>query len=223
MIAQNTILDLVGSVPMGIIVVQRNRQVISLNRRAREITERADSLVIRNNALSGVESGQTSKLERLIAGAINGGNGSPNSMTIFRDSSNWPIWVLVVPLESHCAAVLISDPERRCPPSNQVLSALFGLTPTESRLASLLAQGASLLEAASELDITPQSARAYLKVIFQKTGANRQNHLTYLLLSSPAPISVCGMEAQFTEAWKTAPAWNKNGKKGNKSVSRAMW
>src|SRR5437868_8201383 len=128
------------------IVVQRNRHVSSLNRRAREITERADSLVIQNNVLSGVESGQTSKLERLIAGAINGGSRSPNSMAIFRDSSNWPIWVLVVPLESHCAAVLISDPERRCSPSNQVLSDLFGLTPTESRLASLLAQGASLAE-----------------------------------------------------------------------------
>ena len=45
--------------------------------------------------------------------------------------------------------------------------------------------------------ITAETARSHLKVIFEKTGTNRQNHLMYLLLSSPAPIALAGMEACF--------------------------
>jgi DNA-binding CsgD family transcriptional regulator len=219
MVAQNTILDLVGSLPMGVILVTDNRQVISLNRRAREVTEKADSLQIRNNVLSGMLSSQTCRLERLIADAIRGESGAPNSMALFRNTSDWPLWVMVVPVESHCAAVLISDPERKCLPNSQVLSGLFGLTPTECRLASLLMRGESLLEAARELNITPYTARAHLKVIFQKTGTNRQNHLMYLLLSSPAPISLDGLEVDLHEGLKSPAALHKNGNKRNKSAS----
>jgi DNA-binding CsgD family transcriptional regulator len=218
MAVHNTILDLIGSHPIGVILVAGNRQVISLNRRAREITERADALVIRNNLLSGILSSQTGKLEKLIAGAINGGSGASSAMAVFRASSDWPLWVMVIPVESHCAAVLISDPEWRCLPNAQVLMSLFGLTPTECRLASLLMQGVSLIEAARELNMTPHSARTHLKVIFQKTGTNRQSHLVYLLLSSPAAISLGGVEAQLPQL-KSAPALQKNGNKGNKVAS----
>ena len=200
MVPQNTILDLVGSVPIGVILVSRNRQVISLNRRAREITDRADSLLIRDNLLVGVLSNHTDKLGKMLAGAMHGGCGAPNAMAIFRNCSNWPLWVLVAPVESHCVAVLISDPEWKCLPNYEVLNSLFGLTAAECRLASLLMQGVSVAEAARKLHITARTARTHLKVIFQKTGANRQNHLMYLLLSSPAPISLGGMEARFRDA-----------------------
>jgi DNA-binding CsgD family transcriptional regulator len=219
MLEQNTILDLVGSVPIGVILVARDRQVISLNRRAREMVERADSLVIRNNLLAGILSSQTSKLEKLIVAAINGSGAEPNALALFRDGSDWPLWVLVVPLESHCAAVLISDPTQTCAPNNQVLSSLFGFTSAECRLASLLMQGLSVVEAARELGITAQTARSHLKVIFEKTGTNRQNHLMYLLLSSPAPIALAGMEAQVSKVLKSQPALHKNGNK-RKQIAR---
>src|SRR5207302_7020418 len=114
------------------ILVASNREVISLNRRAREITERRDALLIQNNLLSGLLSTQTSKLEQLIARAISGVSSArePNTMTLVRESSDWPLSVLVVPFESRGAAVLISDPELKCLPNQQVLSSLFRLTPT---------------------------------------------------------------------------------------------
>jgi len=99
---QNTILDLVGSVPIGVILVGANRQVISLNRRARQITEAGEALVIRDNLLASVASEQTGKLGRLIAEALRGGKTEASAMAIFRESSNLPIWVRVAPLESHC-------------------------------------------------------------------------------------------------------------------------
>ena len=54
---------------------------------------------------------------------------------------------------------------------------LYGLTPSQSHLAELLASGSSLKEAARRLGIAEGSARQYLKIIFRKTGTNRQADL----------------------------------------------
>ena len=44
----------------------------------------------------------------------------------------------------------------------------YGCTPTEARLAQLLALGTDLQQAARAMAITDGSARAYLKIVFQK-------------------------------------------------------
>jgi DNA-binding CsgD family transcriptional regulator len=218
MVAQNTLLDLAGSLPLGVILVSGNRRVISLNQRAREITAKADSLTIRNNELSAALNGQTRKLGKLIANALRGETGGPNAMALFRDHSRWPLWLLVLPVESRCAAVVVSDPAWKPFPDGRVLADLFRLTPAECRLAALLMQGASLLEAGMALQITRYTARAHLKLIFEKTGVDRQSRLMYLLLSSPTSISVTGAEPRIPEALKSAPALHKNGTKRNKTA-----
>jgi DNA-binding CsgD family transcriptional regulator len=202
MLDANAALDLAGSIPIGVVVVSSNRQVLSLNRRAKEITDRGDALLIQNNVLCGVRSSQSSKLDQLIAGVMKPDNGSEpmRAMAIFRDTSDWPLSILVVPSGPDCAAVLIGDPELKALPNCQVLGELFRFTPTECRLASLLMRGVSLGEAASELNVSLHTARTHLKVIFQKTGANRQGHLMYLLLSSPASISLDAMQAAAAKA-----------------------
>ncbi|RUM98807.1 hypothetical protein EET67_05835 [Pseudaminobacter arsenicus] len=57
----------------------------------------------------------------------------------------------------------------------------FGLTPSEIRLCSVLAQNYTLKEAADTLSVTHETARQRLKTIFQKTGTNRQSELVALL------------------------------------------
>jgi DNA-binding CsgD family transcriptional regulator len=69
------------------------------------------------------------------------------------------------------------------------LSDLYGLTRAESRLAAKLAQGRSLEEAASMLNITIETARSYSKRVLSKTGAKRQSELVRLLLLGPAYVS----------------------------------
>lgn len=48
---------------------------------------------------------------------------------------------------------------------------LFGLLPSEARLALALGRGASIVEAARELDLSVESARTYSKRIYAKMGA----------------------------------------------------
>jgi DNA-binding CsgD family transcriptional regulator len=66
-------------------------------------------------------------------------------------------------------------------PAPALLSKIFGLTPAESRLASALTDGGTLLEAAKGLNISWETARTQLKAVFLKTDTHRQSELVALL------------------------------------------
>lgn len=63
---------------------------------------------------------------------------------------------------------------------------LFGLTMAEARLAIILTQGVSLVEAARRLGITHNTAKTQLRAIFAKTGARRQSQLVSILAATGA-------------------------------------
>lgn len=62
-------------------------------------------------------------------------------------------------------------------PSTSLLIGLFDLTPAEARLASALASGKTLQQAAELQGIQATTARAYLGEIFHKTGTRQQSQL----------------------------------------------
>ncbi|MGV2495154.1 helix-turn-helix transcriptional regulator [Pelagerythrobacter aerophilus] len=68
----------------------------------------------------------------------------------------------------------------------QLIAALFDLSPSEAGLAALLTQGFSLTEAAEELGLTESTVRSYSKRIFAKVGVSRQTELVRLILRSVA-------------------------------------
>jgi DNA-binding CsgD family transcriptional regulator len=86
-------------------------------------------------------------------------------------------------------AVFISDPQQSSEPPSQIISRLFGLTPTEASLAMLLANGLTLDEASAELAVSRNTARAHLRAVFAKTGVTRQTGLVRLILNSVAPLA----------------------------------
>jgi DNA-binding CsgD family transcriptional regulator len=86
-------------------------------------------------------------------------------------------------------AVFIRDPQQATEPPQQVISRLHGLTPTEASLAMLLANGQTLDEAATELCISRNTARAHLRAVFAKTGVTRQSGLVRLILNSVASFA----------------------------------
>jgi len=79
------------------------------------------------------------------------------------------------------AAMLVVLESGTAPPLPQtLLQSIFGLTPAEIRLMSLLARQDSVGEAAETLAISRETARAQLKAILRKTGARRQQELMHL-------------------------------------------
>jgi DNA-binding CsgD family transcriptional regulator len=66
-------------------------------------------------------------------------------------------------------------------PDPAVLREVFGLTPVESKVASVISTGASPEHAAEEMEIAVVTARNHLKAVFAKTGTHRQSELVALL------------------------------------------
>lgn len=69
------------------------------------------------------------------------------------------------------------------------LADLFGLLPSEARLAWAIASGFSIQEAAAELGITVETARNYSKKVYAKTGARGQAELVRYILTSVLSIA----------------------------------
>ncbi|MGO9238384.1 MAG: helix-turn-helix transcriptional regulator [Methylocella sp.] len=67
-------------------------------------------------------------------------------------------------------------------PPAAILAKAFHLTPSEAKLACVIARGAPLQIAARELEIPWETARTQLKSVFAKTYTHRQSELVALLL-----------------------------------------
>ncbi|WP_313136830.1 response regulator [Paracoccus jeotgali] len=83
------------------------------------------------------------------------------------------------------AMLVLSDPDRVAPMGDAMLGQLFGLTPTEARVASLLAEGLRRDQIAAQIGISQTTVAFHLRNIFGKTGAGRQAELVGLILSMP--------------------------------------
>ncbi len=69
-------------------------------------------------------------------------------------------------------------------PPPAVVAKTFHLTPSEAKLACIIARGAPPFIAARELKISRETARNQLKVVFAKTNTHRQSELVALLMQA---------------------------------------
>jgi len=92
----------------------------------------------------------------------------------------------ITPINPHII-VHINDPANSQPDLDQQRVAhLFGLSAQEAHLATLLANGHSIDNAAAMMDVTPTTARTYLQRIYSKLNINRQIDLIQLVSKSVA-------------------------------------
>jgi DNA-binding CsgD family transcriptional regulator len=66
---------------------------------------------------------------------------------------------------------------------------LFGLLPSEARLAWEMAQAIPITQAAANLGLTVETARNYSKKIYAKMGARGQAELVRIIMSSVLAIT----------------------------------
>jgi len=182
--------------PFAIIVLDELGKPIFVNRAARDVVSAQDGLVLSGNGLSSGHHGDNQKLQQLIRRALalaNGETAEPaGAMHALRRSGKRPYSILVSPI---CQArsllgrvrpavcIVIADPERRAQLPERTLRILYGLTPAEVRLASQIANGTSVQNAAEALSISYKTARTQLAAIFKKTATTRQGELVKLLLA----------------------------------------
>ena len=183
--------------PVGVLLVDGSGHVVWMNASARTRIAAGDELTLRRGRLTARWHADTDAIQRLIERAIAaGGSGvlpDPEVLSLSRSSAG-PSRLVIVgravqrlgPPPSRGAAqavIFLSDAQHQLHASRQRLRGLFDLTPAESELLALLAEGCSVRAAAERLAITHESARTYLKHVLHKTGTRRQAELVRLALS----------------------------------------
>ena len=190
----------VDRMQLGTVILDEAGTVLKTNSVAHHILRENDGLRITQGLLEAGYGAENRELYRLIKLALQGITNTAGSvaqaMSITRPSGRAKLGLALrsVPqgdwLESRhrpTVAVFIRDPENRSQASREMVQRLFGLTPAESSLALLLADGLSLDEATAQLGVRKNTARAQLRAIFSKTGVTRQTALVRLLLASVTP------------------------------------
>ena len=86
-------------------------------------------------------------------------------------------------------AVFLRDAAGSSQASATLIRQLYHLTPTETSVAMLLADGLSTEEVAQALGISLNTVRVHLRAVFAKTGVDRQSALVRLLLNSVATLA----------------------------------
>ena len=185
--------------PWGVILVDNHGHQLAANRRAQEIVLAREGLMVRGDSLRAVLADESARLERLLYSALKGtGHDAGGTVSITRPLKAHPLSVVVIPLRpssdslAHrvpAAAIFMSDPDMQVDGNEQHLRELYALTAVEARLATRLTQGKSIDEAATEMGVTVNTARAYLKRIYSKTGVRRQSELMRRLLLGLAGLS----------------------------------
>ena len=192
----STLLD---NTRVGVIHLDWKGRIVEANDHARAILRQGDGLTDRNGVLSARVPADRDRLERLVAAAL------PTSSTpavsgsmILRRTSVWPPFVVhVKPVPAPvrqmdvgargvAAQVLLVEPGQVPRIDPALVAAALGLTPVESQIAALLAEGKTVREIAGETGRTTGSVYWYLNQTYHKQGIARQADLVRLVLSVAA-------------------------------------
>ena len=94
----------------------------------------------------------------------------------------WPYGAAHLPAQEVRALLTLNALGPKPGPPAAILARTFCLTPSEAKLACVIARGASPGIAAREFKISRETARNQLKSVFAKTNTHRQSELVALLL-----------------------------------------
>ena len=190
--AKNLIEMLAGQRLCGTVGLRADGSVLFMNAAAANVIRSADGLAVNDGHLRAARAANDRTLQATIARVLQPPNGATpdagGALAVSRPSGRVPFILRVTPTGANsfgqddlpAALVLIADPDRRGIPREETLRSL-GFSASESRLAQRLVQGRTLVQAASDLHMAHNTARAHLRNIFAKTRARSQVELVRML------------------------------------------
>lgn len=182
-------------------LLDEHQQVVRTNPLASQLLGNGSGLYLRDGRLKLPDERQNVRLRQLfaqVAEAQSSGTATlARAMLVETGARVAPLSLVIRPVPPGqypqgasvpVFAVFVSDPGQQAESSASVLIELFNLTPAEAKLSVLLANGASVEKASSELHVSPYTTRAHLRSIFSKLGVTRQPQLVHLVLKSVASL-----------------------------------
>jgi DNA-binding CsgD family transcriptional regulator len=195
--------DAMDHLTLATVILDASGHVIHTNALARDILRRQDGIALTNDMLALTHPADAQRLRDAISRVIAvGRDAKPGILEVLRarrpsGAGHYGMMIRPAagsgeaeePSVSPAVAVFISVEEApQTPPPVETIRKLFELTHKEAQLALCLANGRSLQEAASDLGITLNTARAHLRSTFSKTGIDRQARLVRAILRSVAQL-----------------------------------
>ena len=190
--------EALNTLSIGVILIGPGGTLILMNRTAAALVGEKDGLLATSHGLRAERPEESSRLAKAISNAelTSNANGIsvPGTVMISRRARP-PLQVLVSAaplcifqsLSRIVAIVFVQDSSRSKHHSESAIRDRYGLTPAESRVAVLLADGHSPREISAMLVVTDHTIRSQIKSIFAKTGVRRQAELVALILTSKPP------------------------------------
>jgi DNA-binding CsgD family transcriptional regulator len=181
----------------GFILADAQARPVFANRRARELLESGEGVVVEGGSLGAVNAEDSQRLRALIGScSLDNPDRIGGEMSLLRSPGRMPLHVQVTPVGSDwaenavplvagwrsSAMVLITDPEPGARARLDALRERYGLTRAEAAFALEIVKGGGRRATAERLGITDGTARSHLSKIFDKTGVSRQAELVRLLL-----------------------------------------
>ena len=189
-----TLLGLLDNTRTGVIQLDRRGRVAEANDIGRDILRQRDALIDPGGFLRAARQAENAELHRLLADALPpfGGQAVGGSMVIRRASPSKTLIVHVNPVGAEltdgrthrvAAIVLTVSPGSRVWVDPDLVALTLGLTPTESRVAVMLAAGYTVRDIAGATGRKERSIHWHLQQIFRKQGIRRQTDLVRRVLS----------------------------------------
>lgn len=190
-------LDLLERVDLGVAFIDEDGHVIEANAFAHGLFAEADALRVEQGTVVAVRRDDAARLRLELKRALGVREGrsaeGPPGLKLRSRPGRPALQVRAVPLSRRsespfcsrraAVALVITDGERETAFPAEDLARLYGLTAAESRLVQWLLCGVSLRQAAELTHVKYETARWYLKNVFQKTGVTRQAELVRRLLT----------------------------------------
>ena len=185
------LLDSSGS---GVIQLDRRGRIVAVNDTARDLLQRGQGLADQGGFLHARSPEDNAMLQRLLARALPpfGDQGASGSMMVGRSPLLSRLVLHVSPVGDQerefraqrvAALALIVDPGRQARIDPALVAATLGLTPAESQIAVMLAEGKSVRDIAISTGRRDDTIRWHMKHIFNKQGISRQVELVQLVIS----------------------------------------
>jgi DNA-binding CsgD family transcriptional regulator len=164
---------------------------VFVNSRASRLLASRSGLALVNGQLQGPTSALTSQLHHLVAKVSDGNHAHVERMYLPQPSGSLPLLVDILPVwrlglaetgrGAARVAIVITQPDAPFAADIMALQDVFKLTPRESEIAALLADGAPVEMIAKRLTLTPGTVRYNLQRIFDKAGVHSQGALVALV------------------------------------------
>ena len=182
--------DVMQRLAFGWISLDARGCVVEASAEARRLLQHDCGLrIARNGRLTAAEPALDRKLTHAIRDLPGETIPRPRAIEISRDP-----WVdmLLVPMPGAGTATArtpsmiayLQGDNQSAAGRHEQIAELFGLLPSEARLALALSRGLSITEAAETLGLTVETARNYSKKIYAKMGARGQTDLMRYILTS---------------------------------------